>query len=434
MEGTTELDGVKYKYEYILSNNLGEFSLNDSSVELLQIDESLLDPFLKGKIIISNPVNFLDTVFLYRGDGSDTIKILLYPEDDDSKKIEMVGTIIEEINYVDTETPIKNRKLYSFVDSDMSLLNSTFAYGVKAVGKADKMLRDLLELFKFEIDEDKFEENNFTLDRFPGFIAPSLNFRYLDLINYILQYNYVKDGDLNVKSILKKENGKYKFFKISDLFKDNKKLVYESFNSGDLVSDPKVNKNNPLPESEYKIYPSSTPLYVLNNPDKQVSNTFFMNSLVVSYDHILGSSKMSEIRLDDTREKWKKKFVDIFDSIGGDTKMFLNLTKNKKEGEFKIYRLPFTHSQNVGIVEADLVNNFIFFNQTLFLSTIGDLGRKAGLFIDIFNLLDHTTANNKPIGRWLIVNSSFIKTGKNLKSEINCVKTYVGPTLKYKDA
>lgn len=434
MESITELNGVKYKYEYKLSNSNSEIILRDSSVEYLEILDNFFNPFTNGSIIIINSYNFLESTFLYRGDGTDILDITLYPESDSNKKIELSFTIVEESNYIDLASPINNKKFYKFIDKDESLFKSKFPYNIKATGKGGNMIKDILKLLNLEADSENFEEGDFEISSFPEGIFPSLNFRYLDLLYYILQYNFVKDGDVSVKTIFKKEKGKYQLKSLSDIFKKNNETVYEVFHTGDLVSESKVNPNNPPPGPEYKQYSNNTPSYSMLTPDKTVSNTFFMNSLVICYNHILGDFETAEIRIKDLRDKWKKKFVDVFSAIGGKVKPCLVLNADKKEKEFKVYRLPFNSLQNPSIVEADLISNFIFFNQQLTLNIKGDTGRKAGMFIDLFKGKDdNNKADSKLLGRWLVTTVTHKKVNNKYNNEISCVKTYAGPTFNQED-
>jgi len=435
MDAITELNGAKYKYEYKLSNTLGELSLNDSAVEVLEINDNLFDPFAFGNIVIYNPNNFLESTFSYRGDGTDKLSIRLEPEQDPEKKLEYEFIITDEINYVDKETPVKNKKIYKFIDSDESLLKSKFPYNTQAFGKGGVILKDILKFLKLPIDEEKFEDCDFAIEGIPDHIMPSINFRYLDLIYYILRYLYITSGKLATKPFLKKYGGKYRLVNLVKLFEDNKKETYEAFHSGDLVTQFTSNPNNPPPDDvPYKPNQNNLKSFNISTPDKAISNTFLMNSLVVSNDPYLGVSRMNEVRLNNVVEEWQKKFVDRFSAIGGEAKKFISLTKDKREGEFKTYRLPFNSIHNTNIVVADLVNNLIFFNLQLQINIVGDTGRRSGVFVDIFKAKDDKSlADAKLLGRWLVTSVKHAKYKNTLYNEIAGVKTYAGPSYIEKD-
>jgi hypothetical protein len=121
---------------------------------------------------IANPDNFIESTFLYRGDGTDKLEFLL--ENESSKaKISGTYTIIGENNIVDDSTPIKNKKTYIFCDETEQLMRQKFPYGKKYSGKAGDILKDILEKeFKFTLD-GKFEPGDFVLSVADPFV-PSI--------------------------------------------------------------------------------------------------------------------------------------------------------------------------------------------------------------------------------------------------------------------
>lgn len=437
MADITEINGKKYEYEYKLSNKTGEIKFSDSSVVALEIVENIFDPFAEGYITIANPYNFIESTFSFRGDGTDILTIELYPQDDRSKKLSYTFTIVSERNFIDDSTQVKNRKNYIFIDSDLTLLKQEFPYNKKCRGKAGNIIKEILEIFKFEIDKENFEPGHFEIKDLPQFFNPSVNFRYIDLIYYFLQYYYYVDGDISVKSFLMKRNGKYQLKPLSSsIFAKNKELLYESFHCGDLVDTIVTNPNNPPPgEGEYKPYINNIVSNNFTIPAMTLSNTFFMNSIAVGYDNILGSSRMIEVRLKDVREKWKTKFVDVFSSVGGTVKKHLNLTELKKAGEFKMYRFPYSVVDTARIVEADLTNNFTFYNQQININVVGDTGRKPGTFIDIFKgKNEKIKIDEKLLGRWFVTSIRHVKVLNTFRNEIYCIKTYAGPNYNDEDA
>lgn len=439
MDAITELDGKKYNYSYKLTNDKYSVTLSDDVINSMEIEDNMFTPFYQGNILLSNPYNAIESNFVYRGDGSDKLEISLMPvgESDEEKGIKGTFVIVKEGNYIDNETPLNNRKYYEFIDVDESILKSRFSYGKRIRGRGHDMLQEILSKNNFKIGE--FEKCDFEIDEFfPQHIIPSINYRELDLIYYINQYNYAiegtKKGFIGVKPFLKKDRrGTYNLTKISSIYKNHKKLFYEAFHTGDLVSIPTVNENNHQEETEngvgYRKYIGDVPSYSLITPDKKTSNTFFMNSLVYSYNAITGNHIIEKIFLKNILEKWKEIFVNVFKLVGGEPKPFLNTTENKERDEFKIYRLPFTKTHNKFITEANLVNNFIFLNQQLILTTVGDLGRSSGKFIDFFKLKSEENDNGdlKLLGRWLVVSATHVKIRNQLKTRLYCVKTCAGP-------
>lgn len=439
MEGITKLNGVTYKYKYKISNSTGELSITDPAVISLVYFENIFDPFADGAITIANPDNFIESTFLYRGDGTDKLEFLL--ENESSKaKISGTYTIIGENNIVDDGTPIKNKKTYIFCDETEQLMRQKFPYGKKYSGKAGDILKDILEKeFKFTID-GKFEPGDFVLSVADPFV-PSINYRYLDLIYYLLQYYYFKDGDTPVKGILQKTRaGKYSFKTLSkDFFEQNEKLLTEVFHSGSLIGTKDVGRDS----QDNPSTPGNTPYNeTINNPTSisfdstnvDESNQFFMNSLVVSYDDVLGDHYIDEIRVKDVRKIWEKKFVEPFKMKYGKPKKYLPMSKEKLEGEFKTYRLPYSREQNVGVVTANMINDFIFRNNQITLTVNGDIKRQPGTFIDIVKSKDDKNKGDaKLLGRWLVTGVDHIKLGATYRNTIKAVKTFAGPTYQEKD-
>jgi hypothetical protein len=433
MVGITKLNGISYDYEYKISNSSGEISIADSAVQNLIYEENLFDPFPDGMIDISNPDNILEKDFVYRGDGSDKIEILL-KEKVSGEEIKNTFTIIGEQNYTDDSTPLKNRKTYVFMDSDEAMFLRKFPYGRAYSGRAGDILKHILNKeFDLEVDEELFEAGDFILSDINPFV-PSVNYRYLDVIYYLLQYYYYKDGEDPIKGLLSKErSGKYTLKTLSkDFFEKNNKLVTEVFTTGGIMgtSGFKDNMNNPATPNNamYNEYTNNVTSISFDSYTLDESNNFFMNSNVISYDDILGTSYIDEVRLKDVREAWKKKFVDPFKMKYGIPIQHLPMTKEKLEGEFKTYRLPYSREQNLNVVTANMINDFIFRNNQITLTVNGDIKRQPGAFIDVVKQRDEKSrGDSKILGRWFVTGVEHIKMGATYRNTIKAVKTFAGP-------
>lgn len=450
-QAITKINGLNYVYLYRLYNDAGdEFVVRDAAVRSLLYEESLFDPFPDGVITIDNPSNIIESKFTYRGDGSDKIDILFRKESptEVEKKsgfpleIRMTGTIIGEKNIVDDTTPVKNLKVFYFVDKDESMLLHKFPYGTSYSGKAGKIIKDILKGFKFEIqkddrDEDIFEEGDFVLSSIDPFV-PSINYRYLDVIYYLLQHYYFKDGNTPVKGFLSKErNGKYTLKTISkDYFEKNPDLLLEVFHSGEILTkqDAKIgsidNPNTPNDTPTDRTISNLTSIS-LDSFGVDESNQFFMNTNVMSYDDVLGEYYIDQLRIRDIREEWEEKFVKKFTMklVGESPKKHMPMTKEKLEGEFKTYRLPYSRTQNTNIVKANMINDFIFQNNQLMISTNGNVMRQPGTFIDIV-LMRNNSESPLMLGRWFVTGVEHIKTNSTYRNIIKAVKTYVGPSYR----
>lgn len=429
MADITEINGTKYEYEYKLSNADGEVKFNDSAVRGFDLLNNFFDPFIDGSILIANPYNFIESSFLLRGDGTDILKIKLVLASDRSKFIEEEFVIIAEQNFIDDKTALKNQKTYFISSKDSYTLRALFPYGQRCRGKAGTVIKDLLEQLNLEVED--IEPGDFIIKDNPEFIVPGLAFRYLDLLYYMLQHYYYIDGDTAVKGFLRKTEKGYNIQIISDLFRDNAKLVVETFNSDDIASSVQSNPNNPKATADIKLFTGSIVSNNLTSPAAQISNNFFMNTLIAGYNNILGESELVERRIADMKNKWSEKFVDVFTSVGGKVEAFLNLNKIKIEEGFRVIRMPFDIHDSVRIVEAEMMSNLTLLNLQLCINVVGDTGRQPGTFIDIIkNKNEKTKSDEKLLGRWFVTAVKHVKILNTYRNEIYCVKTYAGPKKK----
>jgi hypothetical protein len=427
MADTTEINGAQYEFEYKLSNSDGELKFNDTTINTLEIIDNFFSPFLSGSVTLANPFNFIESELLLKGDGTDIFYIKLNPVDDKESVLEHEFVIIGEQNLIDDGTALKNKKVYFLDSKDAYALRAVFPYSKKYRGKGGDIIKDILKAFEFPVDEE-MEPGDFIVKDNPEFIIPSLAYRYSDLLYYILQRYYYIDGDLGVKGFLRKVDNKYTMQIISKLYSENQKNVIETFTSADLSTDSKSNPNNHPQTADIKQYISEINSNDIKTPFTSISNAYYMNTLVSGYNPILGESELIEVRLEETRDKWKEKFVDVFTSIGGKVDSFLNLNDIKIGKGFKILRLPGNTSDNAKIVEAGLVNDFIFLNMQLNLTVVGDTKRQAGKFIDIFKLKnENIDSDKKMLGRWFMTSVRHVKILNTYRNEIFCTKTYTGP-------
>jgi hypothetical protein len=431
---TTLLNGVRFKYKYKVSNEIGEFEFNDSAVLSLLINDNIFSPFANGYITLTNPYNGIEGKFILRGDGTDKIEIMLQPEADEGKKLEFTFTIVREENLIDDSTQAKNRKTYFFEHQDEVLLREVFPYGRRYRGKVGDIIKTILQdEFKFDIDTGNWESGDFIIDSLPTHIIPSMSYRYLDIIYYLLHHYYYLDDGLPVKAFLRwsPSTKKYSLTPLSRTFASNDKNVYETFHSGELVTDQKSNPNNPTAGGEFKTYINNIVSINATVPGTSVTNAYFMNSLITSYDHILGSFNTAKVQIKALREKWTEKFISVFKLVGGTPKPYANLTDIKVASEFKLYRLPFSYRDSVNIATADTITNLTLFNQQLNFNVIGDTGRSSGVFTDIVKAKDDSSKGDQILlGRWYITIVRHMKLLNTYRNEIFCSKPYAGPDFK----
>ena len=441
----TKLNGLSYNYKYRLYNDAGdEFIINDSSVLTLYYRENLFDPWADGSITIANPSNYIEKEFIFRGDGSDKIDIFLQLKDAGSTvtaanyEIKNTFVIIGEDNNIDDATPVKNSKTFVFIDEHESQLLHRFPYGKAYDGKAGDIISNILDESKINAKKGQIEPGDFKLTKEDPFV-PSLNYRYIDVIFYLLQHYYFKDGDIPVKGFLtKSRKGIYELKPLSKGFFDrNAKLLIEAFHAGDILMRGEIgwgSDDNPATPkgTPYNSATGNATSIALDSYNVDDSNQYFMNTNVMSYDDVLGTVCIDQLRIKEVRQEWEDKFVKQFPMKYGSPKKHLPMTKEKLEGQFKTCRLPYTREQNLNIVKANMISDFIFRNNQIMITTNGDLARQPGTFIDV-SLEKNGAKSPLLLGRWFVTGVDHVKIGSTYRNTIKAVKTFAGPTYQEKD-
>lgn len=442
MADITKLNGADYEYEYKVSNGNGKnkIKFNDSSVLLLNIAENIFDPFTEGFITLSNAYNWIEQEFIFRGDGTDKLHLELKAVDNGSNTVKKNAElkydfiIIGESNFIDDSTQNKNRKTYRFVQQDKVMLEEMFSHEKRFKGKAGDIIKEILKAVKLKTD--KIEPGDLEIKDFPDYITPSLNFRYIDILYYMLRFYYYKQDKLYVKGFLDRDmkTNKYSLKLLTtDYFDKYKELTEESFHIGSLIyeEDVKSNPNNPPGASngdKTKTYGGNIVSVNVSPADINITNSLYLNSLIIGYDDMLGTMRTNRLTLKDVIEEWKKKFVDNFKATGGKTKKHVLLTDRKISNEYKVYRLPFSSKDNTNIVFADMINSLTLCNSQINLNVIGDIGRTSGTFIDIYKKTDDEIKGDAVVlGTWFITSLRHLKIANTLRTEMYGVKTYAGP-------
>jgi hypothetical protein len=304
----------------------------------------------------------------------------------------------------------------------------TIPYAKTFTGKVGDILKDI---FKELLGDDKigeWESGDFELT-----YIPPLNWRYIDLVYYLLRIFYAKADDIYVKAFLQWDHSKEKFnfTLISKIFEDNKKKenLLDAFAIGDLTSefDPS-NPNNPPPDAETGTFIGGSRAIGYSTPSHDITNNFFVNRLIHGYDPILGETKIKKIDIKKLKDKWKKKFVDVFSSVGGKPKPCI-IFNNTVPAKFKHYRMPFQIEDSVKIIEAEMNAALIFYNLQSTFVNIGDTFRQSGKFVDIYKTKkEKLKSDEKLLGRWLVTEIQHIFYADLYRNQFLCAKTYIGPT------
>jgi hypothetical protein len=423
-----KINDIEYEFECKLTNSDGqEVKFTKSAVRGMTISEKIFAPFVTGTISIANPYDFIENEYLLRGDGRDEMYIMFQPKGKSDQKFEHIFVVTGDTNSVNPMVRSENMKTFTLHDKNTIPFSDTIPYGWTCSGKVGDILKDI---FKEVLGDEAVDEENWESGDFEMSYMPPLSFRYIDLIHYMMQHFYAKDGDLHVKGFISfdQESEKFQLKLISKLFEENKDNVMEAFSLGDLTDKISTsNPNNPPPDAETGEYIGglknigySTPLYGWNND-------FFVNNLVYGYDPVLGEHKIRRLLIDDLQDKWEKKFVDVFKSSGGKPKAFVVKNKTTKK-KFKHFRTPYAVEDGVKMVEAEMYNTLTFYNLQCTFSNFGDTRRKSAKFIDIFKTKDEIIkSDEKLLGRWLVTEVRHIFFADIYKNDLLCCKTYVGP-------
>lgn len=435
MATTFKINEIEYDCEFKLTNADGqEVEFTKSAIRGMRLSLNVFEPFESGTISIANPYDFIEEEYFIRGDGRDKFKIMFKAKSqDDSKKYENTFSISNDSNAGNPDSRAENIKTFNLIDEKSLPFLEEVPYGKVFTGKVGDILKDIFKelLGDDKVNEDKWESGDFELT-----FIPPVSWRYIDVMNEMLKLFYAKDGDLHVKAFMNynHENEKFEFQLISKLFEENKDNVIDAFSLGDLVNEfDTSNPNNPPAEAETSEYMSGERNFAYSIPSHDVTNNFFVNRIIHGYDNILGEMQMSKIVVKDHKEKWQKKFVDVFKAQMGKPKpcIILNNTNEKK---FKHYRLPYSITDNKKIVEAELNSSLIFYNLQAYFSNMGDTFRQSGKFIDIYKpKKQQIKSDEKILGRWLITEIQHVFFADLYINEFYCTKTYIGPTSKVKD-
>lgn len=434
MSKVFKINDIEFECEFKLTNADGQsIDFTKSAVRGMTLVDNIFEPFETGTISIANPYDALEDNYFLRGDGRDKFKIKFKGKDQpDSEKYENEFAIIGDSNdgYPDTRT--ENIKTFSLVDAKILPFLETVPYGKVFAGKVGDILKEIFE----DLAEGKvgdWESGDFEIE-----YIPPLNFRYIDVVYYLLRIFYAKAGDLHVKAFIlwSHKDEKFSFQLITKIFEDNskKEKLMDAFGLGDHTHEFKSeNPNNPPPGAETGKYIGPTKNIGYSTPLHNITNNFFVNRLVHGYDPILGETKVRKIDIKKLKEKWKKKFVDVFSSVGGKPKPFIVLNKTNTQ-KFKHYRLPYPIENSVKIVEAELNSAMVFYNLQCSFSNMGYTSRQSGGFIDIYKSKEEQLkSDEKLLGRWLVTEVRHIFFADLYRNQLFCTKTYVGPTSNYKE-
>lgn len=434
-----KINDIEYECEFKLSNpDNQEVIFTKSAVGGMTLIDNIFEPFMSGTISLANPFDFVEKDYFVRGDGRDEFLVKFKPVDAkgwEHPEFEQTFIIIDDSDTVNPQTRAENYKTFSLIDKDSILFSDTVPYNTVYSGKTGDILKEIFKevLGDDAIDEKKWESGDFELTYYPP-----ATFRYIDVIRYFMRFFYAKDDDIYVKGFITKNKitKKYELQLISKIFKEHKKNELEAFIVGDMVTDIGFDNNNNPPSGPkvgnyiggLRSVGYSTPLYTWYTD-------YFINSLVVGYDKVLGQQKIKKIKFKDIKEKWKKVFVDNFTAKGGKPKPFA-INNKSTDKRFKRYKFPYPVEDGVKLVEAETHNALTFYNLQLSFTNIGNSARQSGKFIDIASAKKvdkELKSDEKVLGRWFVTEVRHVFLSDLYTNQIFATKTYIGPNSNIKE-
>ena len=454
-------------------NPTNKIRLTKSAIVNLDIQENLFEPFCSGSITINNPFDYIEDNHYTTGNGDDYLHMELcnWEERQLNPKLGLKYTFVitDESNSVSKTDRSNNFKTYKLLDKNYAKLNEQIPYGKKyptaamiatgelSVGACIKQV--LIDALGPEVIGPQWHNGSHNIGvtngQFPGLqgnISSPLNWRYSDLLKYLLQINYSLGGEgqtLPVQCMLYFDRyiQKYSLDPIDAMFKDNGALAIEAFGLGDLTGnvDEKTevsnkgsnrsgtNKNNPKDSKvPVNVYEGMLKNANVTTPMINYGDEFFIDYSTGYYDQQTGTGGQIQTSLEDVVPEWKETFVNVFKLVGGMPEPFVPY--NKIRGRtVKTMVCPFERDQIQNIAKAQMVSNLTFLNLQLTIDNSGSTNRRPGTFIDLFKLTESkegvSFSDGKVLGRWFVtkVHHRFFKD--SYENVMQCVKTYVGPGM-----
>jgi len=456
-----------------LVDQTNKIRLTKSAIIDLDIQENLFEPFCAGSITINNPFDYIEDNHYTTGDGKDFLHVTLCEwseyESNPESALTYSFVITDEGNSISKTDRSNNFKTYKIIDKNYYKLSEQIPYGKKyptaemvEVGDVSvgAIIRQVLidALGPEVIDEDRWDPGSHLIGQPDGEFLPAqesitipLNWRYSDLLKYLLRINYTLTGEgesLPVQSILdyNRSTQQYALEPINFYFADNDILTIEAFGLGDLTGNLDVehiktagdlgtNSNNPK-DANVPINENEGMLKNANitTPMVNYGNQFFINYSAGFYNPIAGTEGQHQVSIEEIAPIWKEAFVDVFKLVGGPPQSFVPINNIRGKTLKPMIFPEFGETQVTNIAKAQIVSNLTFLNLQLTIDNQGQTRRQPGRFIDVFKLTGgllgkESYSDGKVLGRWFVtkVHHRFFKD--SYENVMQCVKTFVGPDV-----
>jgi len=403
-------DAIIFGNKWNFDCKIGETEFTKDAVRSMNLVENIFNPFWAGEIGIKDTYNMVDNLYSSKGDGTDVFTIKMSPKDG-AGELELRGILWNESNDVSFQDRADMFKIYEIVDEGFVKLNIPIPYGKRYRGKVGKILKDIYTEHGLPIGS--WDEGDHEVDIFPEHILPPISFRLSDLVQYLVRINYKKVGDnTHVRTLLywDRVSKAYVLKGLDSMFANTQ--CEEGFSAAEFG----VGVDGGDCPSTLKSHLHSTNLMT---PMLNISNEYFMNSMVSGYDPVLGEHGIREVRISDVKGRWEKEIVK---KMGGGVTPFLPLTEDQKTKLFRTFSFPFKLDNMAKLAEAELIGNMTFYNLELALEQLGDVNRYAGMFANVS--VNSVFDNKKLVGKWLVTKVAHQFINDVYYNVINMCKVY----------
>jgi hypothetical protein len=437
------INEVAFDTEFKLTGPDGEVDVSHQAIKSLSIKDSMYNPFKTGLVQFVDGFYVFESLYSYRGDGRDEFSVMMKPSDEDVT-IEETFILFDESNVYSPANVDVRSKTFVLADKKSLPFKETIPYNRTFSGYCGEVLEELFDELLPDY-KGTFEKT----DLFYTAI-PSINWTYMDLLEDILQKNYVAEGSTYIKCFLlwDRKESVYNFTKISELFDKNKDNVIEAFSLGGDQGGLggkggfTYGKNPDVSSTPAMEYDSDLLHFNISTPQHGFMSIMNTHKWIINaYNRVLGSHEQGIIKLDDIKKNWEELFVKPFKLQDGEVSGFISENKKSKKRHVS-YTMPYDLTICKRMVESEINNILTFHNINCNFTKKGNPVRQSGKFFDVARATAYVPQkgeeefkfDDKALGRWLLTEVIHTYSNDNYATDIVGVKTYVHPESKPSDS
>lgn len=484
-DNTVQIGDNLYEYYIYLFNPDNKLiCLKYSGIQELSISDDLKYFYSYGHIVFSNTNDVIENIssittvadsndvdpYVFRGDGRDYLLISKTPViiSNDTLTRETPATIKRKYNllylfsiydyedFIAQDKDLKLKKLY-FYDYSLQILqekNSFFTTG-RGISNTEReeytgiSIKNLIS--KAYSDYNITPTFDFTWDAGSTklFYSSPANYKYLDDLQYLLDYHVSGAENDYAPCILKKDRSESWYLKpINSYFKE---AYYKGNQTLGDISGPRMLENFTLGRQDttngtttvQNRIPTSNP-YVDTLTDYSLIENFqlsnmstsdvtdnMITNLVYNYDVAKKTFSIdgSYNNINSSLDTYNKQFVYSMKGFRGNspsTNLTLNQTRLTNKVTNHTYNTSYNHLQRLNSGRNKFLLSGLFLNTTLSFRARGNTARQPGMFITV-NRSDSQTDSSfdtKLLGIYFIVKVEHFYYKGSYYNNIICIKTY----------